>query len=88
VSKVAIVLAATVALFAIAPAAIAENVSAKNGAAVGPPYKPATETLRQKQSGGERSIIIVSGKNSKSGSIGSPGSKVMLNPQPLPPKAR
>ena len=37
--------------------------------------------------GGERSIIIVSGKNAKSESAGSPGSKVMLNPQPLPPKA-
>jgi hypothetical protein len=39
------------------------------------------------QSGSERSIIIVSGKNSKSGLAGSPGSKVTLNPQPLPPRA-
>jgi hypothetical protein len=45
-------------------------------------------TLGPKQSGGERSIIIVSGKNSKSGLVGSPGSKVMLNPQPLPPKTK
>lgn len=45
-------------------------------------------TLRPKQSGGERSIIIVSGKNSKSGLVQSPGSKVMLNPQPLPPKTK
>lgn len=45
-------------------------------------------TLGPKQSDGERSIIIVSGKNSKSGLVRSPGSKVMLNPQPLPPKTR
>jgi len=38
------------------------------------------------RTGSERSIIIVSGKNSKSGSIGQPGSKAMLNPQPLPPR--
>jgi hypothetical protein len=38
------------------------------------------------QSGSERSIIIVSGKNAKSAS--SPGSKVMLNPQPLPPRIK
>lgn len=44
--------------------------------------------LVPKQSGGERSIIIVSGKNSKSGLVGSPGSNVTLNPQPLPPKVR
>jgi|SRR5450755_2721604 hypothetical protein len=37
------------------------------------------------QSGGARSIIIVSGKTGKSGLV-SPGSKVMLNPQPLPPR--
>ena len=45
-------------------------------------------TLGPKRSGGERSIIIVSGKNSKSGLVRSPGSKVMLNPQPLPPRAK
>jgi hypothetical protein len=39
-----------------------------------------------KQLGSDRSMIIVSGKNAKSGSVASPGSKVMLNPQPLPPR--
>jgi hypothetical protein len=39
-----------------------------------------------KPSGSEKSIIIVSGKGAKPESIGSPGSKAMLNPQPLPPK--
>jgi hypothetical protein len=43
-------------------------------------------TVGPARTGSERSIIIVSGKNSKSGSIGQPGSKVMLNPQPLPPR--
>jgi hypothetical protein len=42
----------------------------------------------RQQSGSERSIIIVGGTNSKSTSVGRPGSKVMLNPQPLPPKTR
>jgi hypothetical protein len=45
-----------------------------------------SSTVGRNQSGGERSIIIVSGKNAKTGSVGSPGSKVMLNPQPLPPR--
>ncbi len=85
-SKVALVLAAAVALFAIAPAANAQNVSATNREVVGPPYRPTASSAGQKQSGSERAIIIVSGKNSKSRLVGSPGSKVMLNPQPLPPK--
>ena len=38
------------------------------------------------QSGSARSIIIVSGKNAKS--AGSPASKAMLNPQPLPPRIK
>lgn len=44
-------------------------------------------TVKTRQPGGEKSIIIVSGKQSTRGWIGSRGSKVMLNPQPLPPKA-
>jgi hypothetical protein len=61
--------------------------------------------VAQSTTSGQKSIIIVSGKNSQPGSINSfnkpgskfsnppskfsnPGSKVMLNPQPLPPKAR
>jgi len=115
-SKVALLLAGTVVLSAVAPSANAESVGATNRAVVGPPFKPTAETRKiigppfkptaetrkligppfkptaspvgQKQSGSERSIIIVSGKNSQSGSIGSPVSRVMLNPQPLPPKAR
>jgi hypothetical protein len=63
--------------------------------------RPPTEMLvAQSTRSGQRSIIIVSGKNSQPGSrpeskfnnpvskIGNPGSKVMLNPQPLPPKSR
>ena len=53
-------------------------------AAIAPPSRAINPATRNKP-GGERSIIIVSGKNTKSG--GSPASKVMLNPQPLPPKA-
>jgi hypothetical protein len=45
-----------------------------------------SSTVGPARTGAERSIIIVSGKNSKSMS-GQPASKVMLNPQPLPPRA-
>jgi hypothetical protein len=63
------------------------------------PRRPATEILvAQSTRSGQRSIIIVSGKNSQPASrpeskfnnpaskFGNPGSKVMLNPQPLPPR--
>jgi hypothetical protein len=70
------------------------------------PRRSVMETVvAQSTTSGQKSIIIVSGKNSQPGSINSfnkpgskfsnppskfsnPGSKVMLNPQPLPPKAR
>ena len=70
------------------------------------PRRSAAEiVVAQSTTSGQRSIIIVSGKNSRPGSLNSfnkpgskfdnptpkfsnPGSKVMLNPQPLPPKAR
>jgi len=61
--------------------------------------RPATEMLvAQSTRSGQRSIIIVSGKNSQPVSrpeskfnnpvskFGNPASKVMLNPQPLPPR--
>jgi len=47
-----------------------------------------SSTVGPNRSGSERSIIIVGGKNAKSGSVVSPGSKVTLNPQPLPPRTR
>lgn len=70
------------------------------------PGRSATEiVVAQSTTSGQRSIIIVSGKNSQPGSpnsfdksgskfsnsaskVSNPGAKVMLNPQPLPPKAR
>jgi hypothetical protein len=39
---------------------------------------------KKRAASGQRSIIIVSGKNKK----GRPGSTGMLNPQPLPPKQK
>jgi hypothetical protein len=39
---------------------------------------------KKRTASGQRSIIIVSGKNKK----GRPGSTRMLNPQPLPPKQK
>ncbi|UPK34105.1 hypothetical protein IVB18_39100 [Bradyrhizobium sp. 186] len=42
--------------------------------------------VRTSQPGAEKAIIIVSGKQSRRQWIGSRGSKVMLNPQPLPPR--
>jgi hypothetical protein len=63
------------------------------------PKQPATQILiAQSTRSGQRSIIIVSGKNAQPVSrpeskfnnpvtkFGNPGSKVMLNPQPLPPR--
>lgn len=44
------------------------------------------EAVRTAQPGSDRSIIIVSGKQSKGQWIGSRASKVTLNPQPLPPR--
>lgn len=67
------------------------------------PRRSAPEIIvAQSTASGQRSIIIVSGKNSQPGSLNkfgsklsnptskfsNPGSKVMLNPQPLPPKIR
>lgn len=44
------------------------------------------EAVRTAQPGSDKSIIIVSGKQSKGQWIGSRTSKVTLNPQPLPPR--
>lgn len=44
------------------------------------------EAVRTAQPGSDKSIIIVSGKQSKRQWIGSRASKVTLNPQPLPPR--
>jgi hypothetical protein len=65
----------------------------------GSPRRLATEmVIAQSTRSGQRSIILVSGKNSQPASrpeskfnnpvskFGNPGSKVMLNPQPLPPR--
>jgi hypothetical protein len=61
----------------------------------------AATVLAQASTSGQRSIIIVSGKNAQPGSLNNktgskfnnpaskfsnPGSKVTLNPQPLPPR--
>jgi hypothetical protein len=67
------------------------------------PRRPAMEiVVAQSTTSGQRSIIIVSGKNGSPNAFNKPGSKfnnptskfsnpgstVMLNPQPLPPKIR
>ena len=67
------------------------------------PRRSATEVMvAQSTTSGQRSIIIVSGKNSQPGSLNkpapklntstskfsNPSSRVMLNPQPLPPKTK
>jgi hypothetical protein len=62
-------------------------LEANTKAAISRPYRAINPATR-KSSGSERSIIIVGGKNSKPASVGSTGSKVMLNPQPLPPRTR
>jgi len=105
-SKVALLLAGTVALFAIAPSANAESVGATNRAIVGPPFKPAAETRKAvappyKPTAETRKAIgppfkpmaetrkaVAPPYKPTAASIGSPGSKVMLNPQPLPPRVR
>jgi hypothetical protein len=60
---------------------------------------PAAGLVVTESGASQRSIIIVSGKNTQPGSLSqskfknpavrlnNPGSKVMLNPQPLPPKS-
>ena len=94
--------------YAVSAAILTTNFAFASGQGQQPASGPiitagrsATETvLAQASTSGQRSIIIVSGKNSQPGSLdkhgskfnnpaskfNNPASKVMLNPQPLPPR--